>query len=66
MTQIIKVKQLEPDGFDRPRVKDINTGMIFAEVTLGDPRFTPDWCTTTKDGEPIASIRDDIRFEIVV
>jgi hypothetical protein len=62
----IQVKKLQPDDFDRPRLKDIKTGMVFADINLGDPRFgPPDWCTTTRDGEPIASIRKDVVFEVI-
>lgn len=64
---LIQVKKLPPDDWDRPRLRNIKTGAIYADVNLGNPRFgPPDWCTTTKSsGEPIASIRKDIVFQII-
>lgn len=62
----IQVKRISPDDWDRPRYKNINTGAIYADITLGDRRYgPPSWHTTTSDGEPIAPIREDVVFEVI-
>lgn len=48
ISQAIRVKRIEPDEFARPRVQNIETGAIYADVSLGDG----DWHITTLDGEP--------------
>lgn len=59
----VKVKKISDDGWSRPRLKNIETGAVYADTNLGD--YPPSWHTTTRDGEPIAPIREGIKFVIV-
>lgn len=56
------VKNIPPDRFDRPRVRCVDRPQsIYADISLGEG----DWHTVSRDGEPIARIRDDIQFVFV-
>lgn len=68
----LRVKQLPPDGWCRPRLKNVDTGAIYADVSLGYERYQPvkfnipgDWHTTSPEGEPSFRLRPDVEFEIV-
>jgi len=63
------VKRLEDDFWSRPRLKNIDNGRIYADVSCGDERYQPrkynisgDWHSTSKDGEPDCPLREDITF----
>jgi hypothetical protein len=65
----LRVKQLPPDYWCRPRLKNLDTGRIYADISLGDEKWQPrkynipgDWHTTTRDGEPDCPLREDITF----
>lgn len=57
----IKVRRLEPDSFDRPRVQNVENNRIYADVSIGKG----EWCTTSRDGEPEYPLRDDIVFTFI-
>ncbi len=63
MNKLRQVEQLGNDEWSRPTLRDVETGAVFVDINLGEG--TPDWHTTTDEGEPLGRIRKDIVFEIV-
>jgi len=65
----LRVKALNPDDFGRPRLKNIDTGSIYADVSCGDKKYqfrkyniAGGWHSTAKDGEPDCPLKSDINF----
>lgn len=65
MSYIIEVKRLELDDFSRPRLQNIKTKMIYANIDLSDDLLSPNWHTTSKDGEPEYPLRADKEFKLI-
>lgn len=63
MSTVIQVISLGNDEWSRPTLKTVKSGQILVDINLGEG--TPDWYTTTSDGEPLSRIKKDIVFEIV-
>jgi hypothetical protein len=68
----IKVKEISPDEWCRPRLKNIETGRIYADISLGDKKWQPieynipgAWHSTTAEGEPDCPLRKDIQFTLI-
>lgn len=71
---IIRVKRIDDDEWNRPRLKNLDTGAIYADVSCGDAEDYPYagkrwlggvWYSTTAEGEPDCPIRDDVVFALV-
>jgi len=62
-TRVVQVVDLGNDEWSRPTLRTVKSGAILVDINLGEG--TPDWHTTTSDGEPLARIKKDIVFEIV-
>ena len=62
----LRVKQIADDDFSRPRLKNIDTGRIYVDVSLGKMEgkynIHGDWHTASKDGEPDTPLKEDIAF----
>jgi hypothetical protein len=58
---LLRVKKLEPDDFNRPRMKNVDTGSVYVDVSIGKN----EWCASSRDGEPSFLLRDDVVFEII-
>lgn len=63
--ETIKVKNMAPDEWNRPRLRNIATKAVYADINLGDPKYGPPaWHTTTEEGEPISPLKSNIVFEL--
>lgn len=68
----LKVKQLPPDLYGRPRLKNVENRRIYADVSCGDTNYQSqkynipgDWYITSKDGEPYCPLKADINFILI-
>lgn len=68
----LKVKRIPDDDWCRPRLKNVLTGRIYADVSIGDKRYQPvkynimgAWHSVTQDGEPDCPLKPDINFILV-
>lgn len=58
-----QVEDLGVNYWSQPSFRDLETGMVFVDVNLG--QGVPDWHMTTSEGEPIAPVRKDLVFEVI-
>lgn len=79
--QILKVKNISDDGFGRPRLQNIETKKIYADISCGDANnaekyikvagdwnklnIDGDWHTTSKDGEPDCPLKESVIFKLI-
>lgn len=63
MSNVIQVIHIGNDEWSRPTIRTVKSGQILVDINLGEG--TPDWHTTTSDGEPLARVKKDFVFEIV-
>jgi len=69
----VHVKRLPEDYWSRPRLQNIDSGKIYADISCGDSRYQPreynipgDWHSVTREGEPDCPLKPDIEFIIHV
>lgn len=76
-----KVKRISDDSYwSYPRLKNIETGKIYADVSLGESECYPyfpngfgqcpsnipgAWHTVTQDGEPDCPLNPNVIFELI-
>ena len=66
----VEVQTLPPDRWSRPRLQNIESHRIYADVSLGRSQSVTngilgDWHTTTKDGEPLAPLSPAVMLKLI-
>jgi hypothetical protein len=56
------VKRISDDGWNRPRLRNVVTGAIYANIDLVNNLDSNAWHTVSEDGEPDSPLKPSIRL----